>query len=102
MQYFYLHRVHVHNRAEGGTSAHWALNRVHALLSDVGGPGDLVDLVVVEYDVNDCALFGDTAAERGKVGGCFSQETEATTAPPASGTSRRMPARPRGPCPPTL
>jgi len=67
------YRVNVFNRAEGGTTGHWALNRLNALFMDLGDtsggggvPGDSVtslDLAIVDYDVNDCAVFGDSKGE---------------------------------------
>ena len=71
------YRVNVFNRAEGGTTGHWALNRLNALFMDLGDtsgggsiPGDSVntlDLAIVDYDVNDCAVFGDSKGDREKM-----------------------------------
>ena len=59
------HRINVVNRAEGGTTAHWALNRLHALFMDV--TDTVVDLAVVDYDVNDCAVYNDNKGDRERV-----------------------------------
>ena len=58
-------RIRVFNRALGGTTSHWALNNLHLLLSEATSRGDhvsathlsTVDLVIIDYDVNDCAYF---------------------------------------------
>ena len=56
----------VANRAVGGSTSLWALSRVDALLGDVG-PHSHVDLVIVDYDITDCAEMSDSAADRSHI-----------------------------------
>ena len=65
------HRVNVFNRAEGGTTAHWALTRLNTLFMDLGDtkggdPVTNVDLAIIDYDVNDCAVYGDNKGPCGR------------------------------------
>ena len=56
------HRINIFNRGVGATSSIWALNTLHTVFSQLVDPGGgganvpTVDLVVVDYDVNDCAM----------------------------------------------
>ena len=50
------------NLAVGGTSSQWALHRLSSFISS----SDPVDLVILEYDINDCAIIGDNDHAREK------------------------------------
>lgn len=57
----YENRFRVFNRAISATSSHWALNRLPFLIR----PDEEADLIIVDYDINDCALIFDSDDSRG-------------------------------------
>lgn len=56
----------ISNHAEGGTTCWWAIRRLFSLMP----AKKMFDLVIVDYDVNDCATMEDTDEARMKLQSC--------------------------------
>lgn len=61
-----LAKFDIINHAEGGTTCQWAIRRLYSLLH----PRDRFDMIIVDYDVNDCVNLENTDESRLKIQSC--------------------------------